>query len=173
MGATKVAPFSLCGAPSIDGGVVRHLNAEAARQLKLQRHLAQGRRLGSLLDFDTMVEQVFLTGEGYTDRERIIATPRFQLHVLDTAIPVKAADGRVLSVVNTFREIQGLPPEAIERMDTDFREHWIGKPGAGGRKADWTLTYQTWARREGDKHRARQRDPPRQFNRDPYRSPLD
>ncbi len=90
------------------GGVVRHLNAEAARQLKLQRHLAQGRRLGSLLDFDTMVEQVFLTGEGYTDRERIIATPRFQLHVLDTAIPVKAVDGRVLSVVNTFREIQGL-----------------------------------------------------------------
>ena len=89
------------------GGVVRHLNAEAARQLRLPRHLAQGRTLGSLLDFDTMVEQVFLTGEGYTDRERIISTPRFQLHVLDSAVPVKAADGRVLSVVNTFREIQG------------------------------------------------------------------
>ena len=89
------------------GGVVRHLNAEAARQLRLPRHLAQGRTLGSLLDFDTMVEQAFLTGEGYTDRERIISTPRFQLHVLDSAVPVKAADGRVLSVVNTFREIQG------------------------------------------------------------------
>ncbi len=89
------------------GGVVRHLNAEAARQLRLPRHLAQGRTLGSLLDFDTMVEQVFLTGEGYVDRERTIATPRFQLHVLDTAVPVKAADGRVLSVVNTFREISG------------------------------------------------------------------
>ncbi|MDP4078195.1 sigma-54-dependent Fis family transcriptional regulator [Acidovorax sp. A1169] len=90
------------------GGVVRHLNAEAARQLRLPRHLAQGRTLGSLLDFDTMVEQVFLTGEGYTDRERVISTPRFQLHVLDTAVPVKAADGRVLSVVNTFREISGV-----------------------------------------------------------------
>ena len=32
------------------GGVVRHLNAEAARQLRLPRHLAQGRTLGSLLD---------------------------------------------------------------------------------------------------------------------------
>ena len=45
---------------------------------------------------------------GQIDFERVIATPRFQLHVLDTAVPVKAADGRVLSVVNTFREISGV-----------------------------------------------------------------
>ncbi len=88
------------------GGVVRHLNAEAARLLRLPHQQSAGRTLGSLLDFDTLVEQVFVTGEGYADRERIIRTPRLQLHVLDTAVPVKAADGRVLSVVNTFREIQ-------------------------------------------------------------------
>ena len=104
------------------GGVVRHINAEAARQLRLPRHLAQGRTLGSLLDFDTMVEQVFLTGEGYSDRERIISTPRFQLHVLDSAVPVKAADGRVLSVVNTFREIQGVQRLA-ERLAGSHARH--------------------------------------------------
>lgn len=82
-------------------------------------------------------------------------------------------DWQATPEMHSYAMDHGVPPEAIERMDTDFREHWIGKPGAGGRKADWTLTYQTWARREGDKHRARQRDPPRQFNRDPYRSPLD
>ena len=107
------------------GGVVRHLNAEAARQLRLPRHLAQGRTLGSLLDFDTMVEQVFLTGEGYTDRERIISTPRFQLHVLDSAVPVKAADGRVLSVVNTFREIQGAHRLA-DRLAGSHARHTFG-----------------------------------------------
>jgi len=82
-------------------------------------------------------------------------------------------DWQATPEMHSYAMDHGVPPEAIERMDTDFREHWIGKPGAGGRKADWTLTYQTWARREGDKHRARQRDPPRQFNRDHYRSPLD
>lgn len=82
-------------------------------------------------------------------------------------------DWQATPEMHSYAMDHGVPPEAIERMDTDFREHWIGKPGAGGRKADWTLTYQTWARREGDKYRSRQRGPPRQFNRDPYRSPLD
>lgn len=85
-------------------------------------------------------------------------------------------DWQATPEMHSYAMDHGVPPEAIERMDTDFREHWIGKAGAAGRKADWTLTYQTWARREGDKHRAarqRMRDPPRQFNRDPYRSPLD
>lgn len=93
------------------GGVVRHINAAAARMLKLPRHLAMGRPLGALVDFDPLVAQVFHTGEGYTDRERTISTPTLQLQVLDTAVPVKAEDGRVLSVVNTFREI-----EAVRRL---------------------------------------------------------
>ena len=82
-------------------------------------------------------------------------------------------DWQATPEMHSYAMDHGVPPEAIERMDTDFREHWIGKAGAAGRKADWTLTYQTWARREGDKHRARQRDPPRSYDRSTFRSPLD
>ncbi|MDD2925962.1 sigma 54-interacting transcriptional regulator [Rhodoferax sp.] len=88
------------------GGVVRHINALASRLLNIPRHLAQGRPLAELLDFDTAVEQVFHTGQGYVDRELIIDSPTLKLHVMDTAVPVKGDDGRVLSVINTFREIE-------------------------------------------------------------------
>lgn len=88
------------------GGVIRHINALASRMLNIPRHLAQGRALTDLLDFDTSVEQVFRTGQGYVDRELIIDSPSLKLHVMDTAVPVKSDDGRVLSVINTFREIE-------------------------------------------------------------------
>lgn len=88
------------------GGIVRHINAAASRLLKIPRQLAQGRSLATLLDFDTAVAQVFRTGQGYADRELIIDSPSLKLHVVDTAVPIKSEDGRVLSVVNTFREIE-------------------------------------------------------------------
>ena len=44
---------------------------------------------------------------------------------------------------------------ATERPDLDckavadrFRDHWISKPGADGRKIDWSATWRNWVRRE-------------------------
>lgn len=88
------------------GAVVRHINRTAARLLHLAPEKAVGRPLGSLVDFRTVVEPVFATGEGYVDRELIIASPSLNLHLMDTAVPVRDTNGRVVSVVNTFREIQ-------------------------------------------------------------------
>jgi hypothetical protein len=45
----------------------------------------------------------------------------------------------------------GLDPQAV--FD-NFRDYWIAKPGAGGKKADWLATWRTWCRKELErKHR--------------------
>jgi transcriptional regulator with PAS, ATPase and Fis domain len=87
------------------GGVIRHINAAAARMLRLPAAQALGQALCDVLDFDTQVAAVFASGSGYVDRELIINSKRIQLHIIDTAVPIRSPDGEVLSVVNTFREI--------------------------------------------------------------------
>ncbi|WP_234263256.1 sigma-54 interaction domain-containing protein [Hydrogenophaga sp. NFH-34] len=88
------------------GTVVRHINRTAARLLHISPESAIGRPLSSLVDFQTVVEPVFDSGNGYIDRELIITSPSLHLHLVDTAIPIKDETGKVVSVVNTFREIQ-------------------------------------------------------------------
>lgn len=88
------------------GTVVRHINKTAARLLHISPDAAKGRPLSSLVDFQTVVEPVFESGLGYIDRELIISSPSLHLHLMDTAIPIKDDDGQVVSIVNTFREIQ-------------------------------------------------------------------
>ena len=31
---------------------------------------------------------------------------------------------------------------------TNFYDYWISKPGAGGRKSDWSATWRMWVRKE-------------------------
>ena len=88
------------------GAVIRHINRTAARLLHLTPAKAVGRSLGSLVDFQTIVEPVFASGQGYVDRELIVASPSLNLHLMDTAVPIRNERGQVVSVVNTFREIQ-------------------------------------------------------------------
>lgn len=88
------------------GAVIRHINRTAARLLHLNPAKAIGKPLGALVDFRTVVESVFTTGQGYVDRELIIDSPSLNLHVVDTAVPIRDAQGHVVSVVNTVREIQ-------------------------------------------------------------------
>lgn len=57
-----------------------------------------------------------------------------------------------------FAEIEyagtkGLDHEEITRVAEDFRDYWIAKPGADGRKADWTATWQRWVRSHIDRRR--------------------
>jgi len=67
---------------------------------------AIGRPLDELIDFEPIIGPIFSTGVGYVDRELIIDSPARHLHLLDTAIPITNACGRVVSVVNTFREFK-------------------------------------------------------------------
>lgn len=85
-------------------GTIRYASASATRMLRLPAK-SVGRALADLLDFELAIGAVFNTGVGYTDREMIIDSPKRHLHIFDTAIPIKNPNGEVVSVVNTFREI--------------------------------------------------------------------
>ncbi len=87
-----------------EDGRIRHMNAPAGRILTLNPERSIGRTLAELLDFAPIIAPIFRTGTGYYDRELIIDSDRRHLHLIDTAIPIKDAQGRVQSVVNTFRE---------------------------------------------------------------------
>ena len=88
------------------GGVVRHVNTIAGRILGIDPRTAVGKRLADLIDFEPVIGPVFISGSGYVDRELIIDSPARHLHLLDTAIPIMNSCGRVVSVVNTFREFK-------------------------------------------------------------------
>lgn len=45
----------------------------------------------------------------------------------------------------TLRERPDLDPK---RVADEFRDYWIAKPGADGRKADWDATWRNWVRRQ-------------------------
>ncbi|CAO3436458.1 sigma-54 interaction domain-containing protein [Azospirillum doebereinerae] len=87
-----------------EDGRVRHMNAPAGRILTLNPARSIGRTFAELLDFEPIIAPIFRTGTGYYDRELIIDSGRRHLHLIDTAIPIKDAHGKVQSVVNTFRE---------------------------------------------------------------------
>ena len=40
------------------------------------------------------------------------------------------------------------PGKKISTVAENFYDYWIAKPGAGGRKTDWSATWRTWVRRE-------------------------
>lgn len=88
------------------GGIVRHASTVAGRILGIDPVNSIGRPLGELIDFEPIIAPIFTTGVGYVDRELIIDSPARHLHLIDTAIPIKNSCGKVVSVVNTFREIK-------------------------------------------------------------------
>jgi transcriptional regulator with PAS, ATPase and Fis domain len=88
------------------GGIIRHANTVAGRILGIDPINAIGEPLGKLIDFEPIIGPIFSTGVGYIDRELIIDSPARHLHLLDTAIPITNSCGRVVSVVNTFREFK-------------------------------------------------------------------
>lgn len=46
---------------------------------------------------------------------------------------------------------EGLTVEAVRREADKFRDFWIAKPGAGGRKLDWSATWRNWIRNSNDR----------------------
>ncbi|RTM02227.1 MAG: PAS domain-containing protein [Hyphomicrobiales bacterium] len=85
-------------------GVIDYMNAPAGRILKADPQKAIGQRLADVLGFEPVIASIFETGIGYSDEEVRIRNDFADLHLIDTAAPIKDGSGRVLSVVNTFRE---------------------------------------------------------------------
>lgn len=46
----------------------------------------------------------------------------------------------------SFATSQNMTPEETRREADQFRDFWISKAGAGGRKLDWPATWRTWCR---------------------------
>ena len=86
-------------------GVLRYLNEPGGRILGLEPKKSVGRLFADVLDFEPIINPIFQSGRGYIDRELQIRTRRLDLHLVDTAVPIIGADGEVVSIVNTFREM--------------------------------------------------------------------
>ena len=90
----------------LDGdGRVSHLNEPAGRILKLNPRYAKGKKFRSIFGVEPIIQPIFETGLGYRDRILHIKSQIYDLHLIDTAIPIKDEAGRVISIVNTFREV--------------------------------------------------------------------
>ncbi|MGO4560067.1 PAS domain-containing protein [Mesorhizobium sp. 2RAF21] len=82
-------------------GAIEYMNSPAGRILKVDPEKSIGRKLADVLGFEPVIASIFETGSGYSDEEVRIKNEFADLHLIDTAVPIKDGAGRVLSVVNT------------------------------------------------------------------------
>ncbi len=87
-------------------GVVEYMNAPAGQILKVDPQRSMGRKLADVLGIEPVIAPIFESGTGYSDEEVRLKKGSVDLHLLDTAVPIKDGGGNVLSVVNTFREFR-------------------------------------------------------------------
>jgi len=62
-------------------------------------------------------------------------------------------DWRPSSENVAFAVARGFTPGAVREIAESFSAYWRSTAGAKARKANWDLTWQTWVRREADRHR--------------------
>lgn len=84
-----------------------------------------------------------------------IAQPKITVEPKTTLTKVKVNPGGtrlppdwVLSqALGEWALAEGLTRERIRQEADKFRDYWIAKPGAAGRKADWPATWRNWIRK--------------------------
>lgn len=64
------------------------------------------------------------------------------------------ADWSLSAELGNWAMTEGLTREQVIREADAFRDYWIAKPGAGGRKSDWDATWRNWIRKR-DEYRNR------------------
>lgn len=62
-----------------------------------------------------------------------------------------SADWRLDDVGRAYAVSQGLTSAEVDGEAAKFRDHWLAKAGADGRKADWAAAWRTWARNAIDR----------------------
>lgn len=99
-------------------GILKYCNTPASHILGISVNASVGRPIKDVLDFELALNQVFDNEEGYIDRELQINSSTLNLHLIDSAIPIRDENGRMVSVVNTFRQIERVK-ELSYRMTMD------------------------------------------------------
>lgn len=90
-----------------------------------------------------------------SDQSEPIETKRSRKAVEQTARGTRLPADWVLSAeLGNWAMAEGLTREQVIREAETFRDYWIAKPGAGGRKADWDATWRNWIRKS-DEYRNR------------------
>lgn len=103
-------------------GILQYCNEPASKILKISINASVGRPIREVLDFELALNSVFKEQQGHIDRELQIESPTLRLHIIDTAIPIWDEHGTMISVVNTFREIERAR-QLSYRMTMD-RDHY-------------------------------------------------
>lgn len=87
-------------------GRITYLNAAGGMILGVDHKKVLGKFVGDIVDFKPVVLTVLETGQGFVDKEFMIKTRDGMKHFIKTAVPIRDESGRVVGVVDTFREIK-------------------------------------------------------------------
>lgn len=71
-----------------------------------------------------------------------------------------ASDWSLDEVGRQYAISQGLTPSEVDHEAAKFRDFWLAKAGADGRKVDWAATWRTWARGAVERRSRGGRGPP-------------
>jgi transcriptional regulator with PAS, ATPase and Fis domain len=107
----------------IDGeGVVIFLNKKGGEILRLDPGKIMGKKFGQVIHWGKpIVYEVLEKNKGYEDRELYLNSSKGIIHVIDTAIPIRNEGGKIVAVVNTFREIKRVSKLASRMIGTEVK----------------------------------------------------
>ena len=87
-------------------GYVTFINPSAARMILVNPEEALGKHMAALVPFKPVAMQVLYTGQGYTDKEIVVETPRGPQRFIQTAILIRDQEGKIEGVVDIFRGLK-------------------------------------------------------------------
>lgn len=107
----------------IDGsGTVIFLNKKGGEILKLDSEKILGKKLSDVIHWGKpVIYEVLEKNKGYEDRELYLNSSKGIIHVIDTAIPVRDEEGKIIAVVNTFKEIKRISKLASRMIGTEVK----------------------------------------------------
>jgi len=107
----------------IDGeGVAIFLNKKGGEILRLDPGKIMGKKFSQVIHWGKpIVYEVLEKNKGYEDRELYLNSSKGIIHVIDTAIPIRNEGGKIVAVVNTFREIKRVSKLASRMIGTEVK----------------------------------------------------
>ena len=104
------------------GGIVIFLNNKGGEILRLDPGKIVGREFSDVIHWGKpIVYEVLEKNKGYEDRELYLNSSKGIIHVIDTAIPIRNEGGKIIAVVNTFREIKRVSKLASRMIGTEVK----------------------------------------------------
>lgn len=89
-------------------GIVTHANTAGAKMLGVEPEQLIGRRLSDFVESELRVLDIFKTGQPIVDQELFVRLHNKTLHLIKTAVPVHDENGKVIAVIDNFKEIKNV-----------------------------------------------------------------